>query len=143
MSSALDIVRKQFPDVTKIVDLRRPMKMEVTSKDVSKSKKKDHNNCAMAEACKRKLKLDGVIVSINRGYLIKGKKAIRFNIPESVSREIISFDRGAEFAPGDYRLDPIPKTQRLGTSSSDKRNHPRNRPNVKMHKTDNIRAVLS
>ncbi len=90
------------------------MKIEVTPRDASSKAVRDHNGCAMAVACKRALKLDGVIISRSIAYLIKGDHATRFKLPESISREVVSFDRGAGFAVGKYELERVPKTSRLG-----------------------------
>jgi CheY-specific phosphatase CheX len=93
MPTALRIVKKFFPEVTDVEDAEKSQVIEVT--------------CAMAVACKRKYNLDGVIISVKTAYLIKGKKAKRFSLPESVSREIVSFDRDSGFAAGQYRLSKI------------------------------------
>ena len=144
MSSALKIVQRRFPQVSKIVDSRKPLSIEVTGRDVNSAKRKDHQVCAMAVACKRKFKLDGVIISVKRAYAIKGNRAVRFDIPETVSREIVSFDRGAEFVPGNYRLNAIPKSSRSGRSTprAPRPNGGRKRPYAHIHKTEGIRAVL-
>jgi hypothetical protein len=45
--------------------------------------------------------------------LIKGNTAYRYITPESVVREIISFDRHQDFAPGDYGLRSPSKSNSL------------------------------
>lgn len=143
MATALDIVRKRFPQVNQVVDARKGMTIEVSSRDVSSAAKKDKGGCVMAVACKRKLKLDGVIISTNRAYMIKGTKAVRFSVPESVSREITSFDRGSDFASGTYSLTHICKSSRLGVrprhgATANKTGRQR----AARHITEGIRAVL-
>ena len=152
MNGALVLVRKFFPDVKKVSDADESIVLEVTKKDSSDAKTKDHNHCAMAMACKRKFQARGVIVTIGNAYVIKGEGAIRFLLPESVSREIVSFDRKAGFAEGQYKLSAPWKSQRLGSRAGRKRNDPEERTkpeNEKSrakkfhHYTDNIRVLHS
>jgi hypothetical protein len=112
--SALNIVRKFFPKVKTVVDAKKATAIEVTPKDAASRAVKDHNHCAMAVACKRKFHLDGVIISRSTAYLIKGTKARRFLLPISVSREVVSFDRGSGFATGLYHLAPSSRAKQLG-----------------------------
>jgi hypothetical protein len=67
----------------------------------------------MAKALERDKDYDGAIISTSVAYLIKGDKATRFRTPEAVTREIISFDRHADFAPGRYSLAPPGKSDTL------------------------------
>lgn len=90
---ALRLVQKYYPEVTKVIDGKKPIRVEVTKKDSNSAAVRDHKACAMAVACKRKLNLDGVLISVSTAYLVKGKKATRFQLPPSVSREVVSFDR--------------------------------------------------
>lgn len=91
---ALNVVKKFFPKVTIVVDAHHRAVIEVTKADAASKAVKDHSACAMAVACQRKFKLDGVIISRSVAYLVKGKQARRFMLPPSVEREITSFDRG-------------------------------------------------
>lgn len=114
MPTALRVVQKFFPHVTVIQDAVECVEIEVTKRDDKTATKKDHKTCAMAVACKRKLGLDGVLISVNTAYLVKGNIARRYKLPESVAREVVSFDRGGGFAPGQYKLSRVPKSLRLG-----------------------------
>jgi hypothetical protein len=143
--SALNNVRKFFPQVKTVVDSTRNAVIEVTRGDASSRAVKNHSACAMAVACKRKFKLDGVIISRSVAYLIKGNKARRFKLPESVSREVVSFDRGAGFQPGKYHLEKIPESVKLGNRHGRVLNKDRNRNVVEgqsRHVTTNARTVL-
>jgi hypothetical protein len=70
--------------------------------------------CALAKACRRMLKVDGASIGVGYSYLVKGAKAIRFATSEAVAREVVSFDRNRDFAPGRYLLSPVSKSARLG-----------------------------
>ncbi len=113
MPTALEVVRKFFPEVNDVQDAGRNATIEVTEKDQRTAHKKSHKTCAMAVACKRKFECDGVVISVNRAYLVKGRVARRYMLPESVSREVVSFDRHGEFEPGEYELGKVPPSSRL------------------------------
>src|SRR4051812_10849704 len=103
---ALGAVRQFFPHVKTIEDARATALIEVTPKDNSSSAIKDHHRCALAVACKRALRADGVLIGTRTAYVVHGERAHRFRLNESASREIVSFDRNAGFAPGIYMLRP-------------------------------------
>lgn len=149
MRGSLNIVKKFFPKVTKITDATENSFIEVTARDAASKAVRDHGACVMAVACKRKLHLDGVIISRSTAYLIKNGEATRYKLPQSVSREIVSFDRGAGFETGQYQLDKIRPSQKLG-ARSERAPDPREgahseskKPKSKFkHVTTNIRSVL-
>jgi hypothetical protein len=115
-SRALQIVRKYAPKVEVVQDATEDLTMEVTKADCASKAVKDHQACAMAVACKRKLHLDDVIISRSMAYLVRGKVATRYELPETVSREVIAFDRGGAFQPGEYELVKPEPYNALGSS---------------------------
>jgi hypothetical protein len=140
--SMLNTVRKHFPQVKKVFDAKEGLVVEVTRKDEATSKRRKHSECAMAIAAKRTFHADGVIVSVTKAYLVTGDTATRYQLPEAVSREVVSFDRGAGFAPGQYRLlkpdHPLGRKSAGGkdkssTGTGKRRTH---------HVTEGIRTVL-
>jgi len=143
--SSLNVVKKFFPNVKRVVDATQDARIEVTEKDASSKAVKNHSKCAMAVACKRKFHLDGVIISRSVAYLVKGNQARRFKLPTSVSEEVVSFDRGAGFAPGEYTLSKVTPSIALGP-----RNRPQNiktrnnddKPKQFRHLTTSVRSVL-
>lgn len=141
--NALRNVRKFFPKVTSVSDADERLVIEVTDRDEKNSRKKDHSGCAMAVACKRSLALDGVIVSRTKAYLVRGETAVRYQLPESVTREVVSFDRGGGFEPGTYELHAPNKSIRLGHEQGG--NYPRTGRGKKIrrqHITGGVRTVL-
>ena len=102
--TVLDIVRRYFPDVKTVKDAEEEVYIEVTPRDNQHAKVKNHTACAMAVACKRTYHADGVIVAISVAYIIKDGVATRFRLPESIAREVVSFDRKGGFAPGEYKM---------------------------------------
>ncbi len=140
----LSIVRRHFPNVNKVQDATKNLTIDVTSSDEKKSKRRNMNECAMAVACKRAYQADGVILSRKIAYLIKYDLAVRFLIPESVAREITSFDRGAGFSPGIYHLHRPPKGVTLEYKKAHRKSTPDKDENKrqKLHITTGIRAIL-
>jgi len=144
---ALGIVRTYFPKVTRVSDADAPLEVEVTKADRKSALVCNHNGCAMAVACKRLTKADGVIVSLTTAYIIKGNHATRYDLPESVSREVVSFDREAGFGEGSYHLQPFSKVSRLGARNHGKSgggNSGRTGTAAKRftHRTTGVRAAL-
>lgn len=142
--NALTVVQKFFPGVTEVVDATQPALIEVTACDANPRAVKNHEACALAVACKRAFKVDGVIIARSIAYLVKGKKARRFQLPPATTREIVSFDRGAGFAPGVYILSAVTRAKRLGarTGSSRDKSTGNGKPKPFRHVTANIRTVL-
>lgn len=144
-TTALNIVQKYFPSVTKVTDADEDIIIEVLPADSSSGTIKDHAHCAFAKACQRKLSARGVIVSVNTAYAILKGGAVRYKLPESVSREIVSFDRKGGFAEGTYTLKAPPKNQRLGARherAEGKRTGKKTGNKRPFHYTTGIRAML-
>jgi len=59
-----------------------------------------------------------VIIGLTTSYIIRGNTATRYGNPETVSREIVSFDRKAGFDEGIYLLSAICPSNRLGVHKS-------------------------
>lgn len=120
MPTAKTIIRRDFPRVSKIIDSKETLNITVLPQDASTGRKKDPENCALARACIRQKIAEAAIIGLAYSYLIKGNTAIRFKTSAAVSREITSFDRHQDFAPGhNYKLSRVSPGARLG-----KRNNP-------------------
>jgi hypothetical protein len=97
-----------------VVDAAENVALVITKQDVSNSKQKDPGSCAAAMAGRREFKTD-VRVFLTRTFVKDSahKRWIRFQTPDAISREIIAFDRGAAFDPGEYELKaPTPAMRR-------------------------------
>jgi len=119
-----------------VVDAPRKLTIRVTESDVQKGNTKDPGKCAAAQALLREKDCTEARVHLGRTYLKLGKKWVRYHTPVSLRGEIISFDRGAIFQPGEYTLTPMqpshratgkahgsPKTKKKGTK-------PRAKPHI-------------
>ena len=140
-------IRAFFPQVNRVADSSKPLKVTVKTCDVTKAKSLEANDCAMAHAIERELKCDGAIVRPTVAWIIKGDLAIKYGVPGSVAREIVSFDRNHDFREGDYQLTQVCPCRRMDakvkrTSSLPNRKHVRTvrRPLVS-HITTGIRGV--
>jgi hypothetical protein len=93
-----------FPQVKQVLLAKKPVLVEVHPKDCKDGKKLQTSECALAKATKRQFKADGVAIRMGDSFVIKGGTAIRFLTPQTVRRELVSFDRHHDFASGTYRL---------------------------------------
>lgn len=114
-------LRRLFPNVDEVIDATRTVRVTVFQRDCSEGKKMQPSECALAKATKRQYHADGAVIGLTSSYIIRGKKALRFATPESVAREVVSFDRHSDFAPGEYHLAPKPPSSRLGIGPSNTR----------------------
>lgn len=125
-----------------MVDATRPVRVDITPEDCVKGTKKAPNKCAMARAFEREY--DGAIISKSVAYLIRGTKATRYTTPQSVAREIVSFDRHQDFAPGRYSLRPPFQPKVLKPGERARKNKPRKEPSgYKNHFTTGVRSLFS
>lgn len=120
--SLSDMLRKHYPDVDAVVDAKKRVVLNITREDIAFGKRKDHRTCGVAVCVRRQENVDGVIVGVRRVYFIKGRVATRFEPTESLSRELVAFDRGGTFDAGVYVLNPVrrptgTKTRRTRTPS--------------------------
>lgn len=136
-------VKQLFPQVTSAVDADKPIEVSVGAKDCKNATKQSPSDCALARAAKRELHADAVIIGMSSSYVIKDNVAVRFSTPESVRREIVSFDRHQDFAPGDYYLTPKPPTAKLGSGSyRTTKNHGKNKKaKRKIHQSARVRIL--
>ncbi len=100
-------------DSIPVEDADKPVTVHVTADDCSKGSKKDPEACAFAVALKRITQCDASRVHLGCTYLRFGNKWLRYATPPSLKAEIISFDRGGGFFPGNFRLHPMPAALRL------------------------------
>jgi len=144
-TKALAVVRRYFPKVDTVKDATKVAFVEVTSKDNTNSKVKDHQTCALALACVRFFKADGVIIGLTTSYIITGTLATRYKNADTVSREITSFDRKAGFDTGFYNLVPPSPASRLDAAKLRGDTHPKTGNPARhgfKHFTKNVRTTL-
>ena len=96
-----------------VIDADKNMHLSISASDVKHAKKNDPANCAAAIACKKKLNKE-VRVFLTRTYVKEKKNWVRFITPEAISREIVAFDRGSAFEPGEYKMNAPYMSAKLG-----------------------------
>lgn len=132
----------------KVVNGTRRVKLHITAADI-KAKKGDPQNCAAAKAALRQVpNCVAARVHVGRVYLLKDDgKWHRYMTPDALRTEIVSFDRGGKFIPGDYELVPMPPSSFLPKKRTDnsekdpdrgRGDHPGKQPR-KFHVTQGVR----
>ncbi len=134
-------VKKLFPGVEFAFDADKPVEISVEARDCKDGKKLNPSECALARAARRELHADSVIIGMSTSYVIRGNTAIRFATPQTVARELVSFDRNQDFAPGDYHLAVKAPTNRLGTKYKAKRNSGNKDAKRKIHQSARVRVL--
>jgi hypothetical protein len=123
-----------------LVDAAEDLQIEIKKGDINTARQKDPANCAAANAAKRVLHTE-VEVHVSRIYVKDKNRWVRFITPESISREIISFDRGAIFEPGEYTFKAPTKGNRLGHYKHEGGERTRSGTRKKQRLTMNIRET--
>jgi hypothetical protein len=97
----------------RVVDATRRAKIVITKRDTIKGDNKNPSGCAAARAAKRTLPdCISARVHIGRIYIEQKKQWLRYFTPRSLRTEIIAFDRGGTFQPGEYVLRTPSDSQR-------------------------------
>jgi hypothetical protein len=97
----------------KVVDGNKPIKLHITADDVKKGANKNPSGCAAALAALREIpEVKAARVHVGRTYLQIKDKWVRYQTPKSLRTEIVAFDRGGKFEPGEYHLAPLPLSYR-------------------------------
>lgn len=120
----ISFMAKKHPDITAVYDAMEPIQITLSDPDVKTGVAKDRNKCAFATAACRLFKSDDAYVGIQMACLKFGNKLIRFNIPESVSREIVCFDRYKNCDPSkEYRFSAVTPHRRLSRIQEEPKHH--------------------
>jgi hypothetical protein len=118
----------------KVVDATKRVKIMITKKDTVEGDNKNPSSCAAARAAKRIENCISARVHLGRVYIEQKDKWVRYQTPEALRSEIIAFDRGGSFQPGEYTLRTMPPSSRETSRSEARRERDRaaidpNRPN--------------
>ena len=96
-----------------VVDANQELEVSITQNDIRLGKKKTAHGCAAALAICREHHADAAIVHFSRAYVKKGETWYRYSVPPMLRSEVVAFDRGGNFEPGDYTLKTVQPTVRL------------------------------
>ena len=128
-----------------IVDATKNVVIKVTKRDATREGAQDPAGCAVARACKRETHAPEVRVHQSRIYVRDGDKWLRFIASRALGMEIVAFDRGGEFQPGEYLLLKPQPCQKLGAQRKrgDRKHGKRGGKLVPRHVMENVRASPS
>ena len=123
-----------------VIDAKEPIEFTVTRRDINRGGLQAPDSCAMALACKREHHSKDVRIHIHYSYVLEKDHWLRYRTPGCVVREIIAFDRGGSFDPGEYQLLVPYKSDRL-LLKTPRRQRPNKRLSKRyMHITANVRT---
>ena len=123
----------------KVVNGSRRITLHISGHDARTGASKAPGSCAAAKAAMREIpNCTQARIHIGRAYIFDKTKDhwLRYKTTDALRSEIVAFDRGGKFEPGDYDLKPlapsdlVPKRQAktypsLGNSQSSKKKSPR------------------
>lgn len=113
----------------KVVDATRKTAIHITKRDTTEGDNKNPSGCAAARAAKRDVpNCISARVHIGRVYIEYRDKWVRYFTPDRLRTEIIAFDRGGSFQPGDYTLLPPSAGETSEARQEYRSNKNRNRP---------------
>ncbi len=95
------------------VDARKPLRIERTQADIDKALMKNSKCCAFARATKRMYKVENAYFFRTAAWLQYSDRLVRYLLPPSVQKEIVSFDRSKIMAVGVYQLSPPDKSHTM------------------------------
>ena len=134
-----------------VVNASKPVTINITPRDVANGDNKNPSSCAAARAAKHSIEeCISARVHIGRVYIEQDKKWVRYNTPDALKQEIIAFDRGGTFQPGEYILRPVSegetaegRARKRGDKNRDRSSHTRNPrkliAKIKRHEVTGIR----
>jgi len=128
-----------------IVDATKNVVIKITKRDATREGLQDPASCAVARACKRDIHAPEVRVHRSRIYVRDGDKWLRFIASRALCFEIVAFDRGGVFQPGEYLLQKPQPCQKLGAERKrgDRKHGKRGGKLVPRHVMENVRASPS
>lgn len=98
-----------------VIDAKQALTLTINDNDINKASVKEPADCAVARACRREFHAKEVRVHLARVYLRTNKgNWVRYMTPRPLRSEIIAFDRGGRFAPGEFKLLPPNHADKLG-----------------------------
>jgi hypothetical protein len=130
-----------------VVNAKRKLVLHISAADIKAAKSKDPALCAAARAAMRVVpNCIAARVHLGRAYILQKNVWHRFKTPEPLRGEIIAYDRGGKFEPGDYELCPMSPSDMKGhratyTRSETNRATPGNPPQKNPRKLHVVKGV--
>jgi hypothetical protein len=128
--------------------------LHITQRDVKSGSAKNAKACAAAKALCRQEGCEAARVHLSRTYVKRAGTWVRYMTPPPLRSEIIAFDRGGQFSPGDYTLGPVQPIVRFGSEArkaymkkyvkrKPSAKHPQKGNRAKPHVVSNVRQRMS
>jgi hypothetical protein len=112
-------MRVEEIDGKPVINAKRAITLNIIKNDIAKADPKEPADCAVARACRRELHAKEVRVHLGRVYLRSNESNwVRYLTPKAMRAEIIAFDRGGSFEPGEFQLAPPPPSKQTGKRQS-------------------------
>ena len=97
----------------RIVDAKDGLFLEVTERDIKKARMGDSRACGFVQCIKRQEPCEAAYVFRSVAYIETDEEIVRYELPPSMQKEVVAFDRSKAMVPGEYRLSPPSKTNTL------------------------------
>jgi hypothetical protein len=134
-----------------IVNAREPLVLQVKDIDVNMAQERNSKCCAFVRACERQLAIEAAFFFRTTAYLEYEDKLVKYQLPQSVQKEIVSFDRSKIMQPGVYQLSkPFKSTSPAAVKKRDARKPKGRHPGrgdgpikrkVLIHRTQGVRTM--
>jgi hypothetical protein len=128
------------------VDAQKPLTVNVTARDIKLAKAKNSKECALARAVKREYPVKAAYFLRTTAWLEYPTKMVRYRLPQSVQKEIVSFDRNKMMSTGNYTLAADARNLRKPRTKSRKVRGPmgkklvlRSRKSIRAHRIEGVR----
>lgn len=109
-----------------VLDAADTLPVKITKDDVRRGATKKAESCAAARAICREGGFTEARVHVARTYVRRNDGTwLRFATPPNLGKEIVAFDRGGSFEPGEYTLTPIQPSQKMGQRAKRKNLKPK------------------
>jgi hypothetical protein len=111
-----------------VEDASEKLEIAITKNDVRLGAKKNSDACAAARAVCRQYHCEAAKFHFSRAYIKRDGKWLRYSVPPALRNEILAFDRGGAFEPGEYTIAPVQPTVRLDAPSRKRYSRNKKRP---------------
>ena len=126
-----------------VFDAKETIVLRINKTDVKDGRVKDPHKCAAALACMRQLHVTDARVHVGRTYVRRKGHWDRYLTSPALRSEIVSFDRGGRFEPGEYTLLKIQPSRKGDTSRDTRKRKPGHKVKKRMpyHMLTEVRPV--
>lgn len=121
------VSKRAFDLELPVVDATEPLALQVTNLDVQNAVDKNSKCCAFVRAAERQVdNIRAAFFFRTLAYLEYDDRLVRYQLPPSVQKEIVSFDRSRIMMPGLYQLSKPSPAATLKALKKRKRKKDRN-----------------